>query len=113
VKGIEAVGFGDGWGFSKLFFILHRTSNPLKMANKAMNQTSKQDPGMDGPETATPGEFASRLAAARKLVESLERPGEDLDQAMQAYTQAMEELNWCRDYLAKARLKVEQLVAKN
>jgi len=47
------------------------------------------------------------------LVESLERPGEDLDQAMQAYTQAMEELNWCRDYLAKARLKVEQLVSKN
>ena len=83
------------------------------MASKALNKNTKQESGMDGPETATPGEFASRLAAARKLVESLERPGEDLDQAMQAYTQAMEELNWCRDYLAKARLKVEQLVSKN
>ncbi|MBM3911479.1 MAG: exodeoxyribonuclease VII small subunit [Sphingomonadales bacterium] len=83
------------------------------MASKEMNKNTKQGPGMDGPGTATPGEFASRLAAARKLVESLERPGEDLDRAMQAYTQAMEELNWCRDYLSKARLKVEQLVSKN
>jgi exodeoxyribonuclease VII small subunit len=46
-------------------------------------------------------------------VECLERPGEDLDQAMQAYAQAMEELNWCREYLANARLKVEQWVAKS
>jgi exodeoxyribonuclease VII small subunit len=60
-----------------------------------------------------PGEFANRLSNARRLVECLERPGEDLDQAMQAYAQAMEELNWCREYLANARLKVEQWVAKS
>ncbi|MBM3935742.1 MAG: exodeoxyribonuclease VII small subunit [Sphingomonadales bacterium] len=81
------------------------------MARKENNKVPKQ--GAEGSINGTPGEFASRLAAARKLVESLERPGEDLDQAMQAYTQAMEELNWCREYLTKARLKVEQLVSKN
>ena len=83
------------------------------MASKEIDKTTGQGPGMGGSESASPGEFASRLAVARKLVESLERPGEDLDQAMQAYSQAMEELNWCRDYLAKARLKVEQLVSNN
>lgn len=83
------------------------------MATKEIDQASKQGPKTEGSGNATPGEFANRLATARKLVETLERPGEDLDQAMLAYTQAMEELNWCRDYLAKARLKVEQLVSKN
>jgi exodeoxyribonuclease VII small subunit len=83
------------------------------MASKEIDKTTGQGPGTDGSGSASPGEFASRLAVARKLVESLERPGEDLDQAMQAYSQAMEELNWCRDYLAKARLKVEQLVSNN
>jgi exodeoxyribonuclease VII small subunit len=80
-----------------------------------MTHKVKEKPMTQEPKdtlATTPGEFASRLASARKLVESLERPGEDLDQAMNAYTQAMEELNWCREYLAKARLKVEQLVSK-
>ena len=86
---------------------------PKLMARKEIDKAQVPGLGHEGSGSTTPGEFASRLAAARKLVESLERPGEDLDQAMQAYTQAMEELNWCRDYLAKARLKVEQLVSKN
>ncbi len=47
---------------------------------------------------------------ARHWVEQLERQTEDLDQAMEAYRQAMEELDWCREYLRKARLQVEALV---
>lgn len=89
--------------------------NKLLMSRQENNKTKDSRAEESRPDNAadsTPGDFANRLANARRLVESLERPGEDLDQAMLAYTQAMEDLNWCREYLSNARLRVEQLVAK-
>jgi exonuclease VII small subunit len=40
----------------------------------------------------------------------MERSTQDPDQAMEAYRQAMEDLQWCREYLRNARLQVETLV---
>ena len=65
---------------------------------------------VNAPDAGGPGAFSQRMNRARHWVEQMERQTEDLDQAMEAYRQAMEDLEWCREYLRKARLQVEALV---
>lgn len=62
------------------------------------------------PDLGGPGTFSKRMNRARQGIEQMERSAEDLDQAMEAYRQVVEDLDWCREYLRKARLQVEALV---
>jgi exodeoxyribonuclease VII small subunit len=70
--------------------------------------SSKDSPAQ--PTPVHPGTFSERYQRAKQKVEQMERATQDLDQAMEAYRQAMEDLQWCREYLRNARLQVETLV---
>lgn len=79
----------------------------VQMSPMPRSSTKHSDPESTPPH---PGTFSERFLRAKQKVEQMERSTQDPDQAMEAYRQAMEDLQWCREYLRNARLQVETLV---